>query len=66
MKRMLHHAHTESNSPLKPASKPVKLKRHKPLTKREIKAGLELCRMMGIDPEAIPEERVREISKIWR
>lgn len=67
MKRNLHHA--TAKSALAPQNgtghKHPKLKRHRPPTKKQLKAGLEICRMMGIDPYAIPEERVREISKIW-
>jgi hypothetical protein len=36
-----------------------------PLTQEEHEAGLELCKILGINPDNLPEERVREISKIW-
>lgn len=67
MKRNYHHSNTEALSAPKAATpaKRVKLKRHRPITKKEIKAGLELLKMMGINPDEMPEERVREIASIW-
>lgn len=66
MKRMLHHAHSESASAPKPVSKAVKLKRHKPLTKRQVEAREEMMRLAGIGPNEFSDEKLDALKKeIW-
>lgn len=52
-------------SVMEPADLPFVPKQRPPLTTEEIEAGEELCRILGIDLNAISEEVYEELRKIW-
>ncbi|MBK6517538.1 MAG: hypothetical protein IPM79_10040 [Polyangiaceae bacterium] len=57
--RVAAHAHADTAS----GSLAV---RGQELTEEQIAAGAEMCRLAGVDPDSLSEERLAELRALWR